>query len=155
MIDTLILLGNTWWWLELVVVIFSGLALIANFTCFIVLCIDLCSGNYGVMVHEPVRETINDAVSTCPAYDELSQPSTELWIPRVRRSLRNSAVYVDNHHSSSIHIQQEQLQQHHHQQRQQPPKINKSRAPPRPMPLQNRPSLPIVIRERTSSKYFY
>lgn len=133
------------------VVIFSGLALIANFTCFIVLCIDLCSGNFGVKITQPVRETINgDVKETWPAYDEISQPSTiEPWIPRIPNSLPKSDSFLESQLNYSIV----------HSRQQQQPVIrsnnNKNRAPPRPTPLQSRPSLPIVIRERTSSRYFY
>lgn len=138
----------------MVVVIFSGFAMIANFTCFVVLCIDLCSGNYTGTTNRELNIVPGSkpfpVVENWPAYDEHhSQPSqlTELWLPRVPNSLQHSSSFVDNNQLNYSVIESRKRV---HQQ-----PARKTRIPPQPAPLQSRPSLPIVIRQKTDSRYFY
>ena len=75
-------------------------------------------------------------------------PLPEQWIPR-----------IPNHKSTTDHIEKRISAMI--QSRKVPPKQHQvniqpiGRAPPIPKQPQNRPSLPIVIREKTHSSYFY
>lgn len=133
------------------VVIFCGFALIANFACFVILCIDLYGEHYRKKV-QPLPATLDylgsvrSVSTTLPQsiYDDQSTLRSDLWIPRINSIQRQGSSSKSNdvmrRHKTEIVKTRSQTKQ---------------RIPPSPNQHQNRPSLPIVIRNKTSSIYFY
>ena len=131
------------------VIIFCGFAVIANFACFTILCIDLKGEHYRKKI-QPAPSVDLDfvgsitSVSTIPhsMYDDQSTSRSDVWIPRInsRGNYNRSSSDIMRRHKSEI------VQTRTH---------TKQRIPPSPGQHQNRPSLPIVIRNKTSSIYFY
>ncbi|XP_059353604.1 uncharacterized protein LOC130686816 isoform X2 [Daphnia carinata] len=141
----------TWWWLELMVVIFSGLALIANFACFVVLCVDIWNGNYYKELQQTKLHSVESSTSVSTViYSLYGDHSTKsgVMIPRI------NSVQAEQHRKPDDKLKWNRISlvtrnpvtQIAEQQNPSPGVHQLTR---------NRPSLPIVIRKNTSSVYFY
>ncbi|KAI9560296.1 hypothetical protein GHT06_014311 [Daphnia sinensis] len=143
----------TWWWLELLVVIFSGFALIANFACFVVLCVDIWNKNYYKELHQQTKlhsVESSTSVSTipCSPYDDHSTRSG-LMIPRI------NGLQAEQHRKSDDKLRWNRINDVTRNPVGQTAGEQRSPSPGIHQLIRNRPSLPIVIRKNTSSKYFY
>lgn len=140
--------GIVWWWLELTVLIFSGFALIANFACFVILCIDLYGGHYrqklqqAPAVLDVAGSVRSGSTQVHSIYDDQSTTRSDLWIPRVNSFQSGQSSDIMRRHKSEI----DSLTR---------PRDKQQIISQNPSLYQNRPSLPIVIRKNTSSIYFY
>lgn len=134
------------------VVIFSGFSFIANAACFIVLCIDLCNGNYYQELQQSMLNSGESlsSVSTLP-YSPYGDHSTraDLAIPRIKSLQLKQHFKPDDRISlaRSNGVGPYPGGQKAGEQRGPSGGLNRS--------LTNRPSLPIVIRKNTSFIYFY
>lgn len=142
----------TWWWLELLVVLFSGFALIANFACFVVLCIDIWNENYYKELQQTQLNSVESltSVSTIPdsLYGDHSTRSG-VMIPRINSLQAKQHRKPDDkqHWNRTNDVRLNPGGQTVGKQRNLSPGLHRS--------ITNRPSLPIVIRKNTSSEYFY
>ncbi|XP_046462748.1 uncharacterized protein LOC124208928 [Daphnia pulex] len=136
-----------WWWLELTVLIFSGFALIANFACFVILCIDLYGGHYRQKLQRapPFLDVAGSVKSGSTQvhsiYDDHSTTRSDQWIPRVNSFQSGKSSDIMRRFQSEIDRTR--------------PRDKQQIVSQNPSLYQNRPSLPIVIRKNTSSIYFY
>ena len=198
-------IGISWWWMELFVVVFSGLAFIANFACFVVICVNLCAGNYRKMIQ---FDSLSSDTTNSPYSSGISEES-EKRIPRVPISLMQLPSYENRtsyrseegtHYPPSaaeIRVMQRprqlppygnrmsyrteerahyppsiadirvpqrprqlptygnRMSYRSEERAHYPPSAAVIRVPQRPGQLQNRNSLPIVIRQNPNSSYFY
>jgi hypothetical protein len=139
--------GIAWWWLELTVLIFSGFALIANFACFVILCIDLYGGHYRQKLQrapaflDVAGSVTSGSTQVHSIYDDHSTTRSDQWIPRVNSFQSGQSSDIMRRYKSEIDRTR--------------PRDKQRIVSQNPSPYQNRPSLPIVIRKNTSSIYFY
>ena len=142
-VDFLVLLlymlvtGTTWWWLELCVVIFCGFALIASFACFVILCVDLNTGHY--RKNAPTTSLTFPRVAIVS--DEIEYYGNEAEEPQLKIPRIGSQMSTDSSDASVIRKPRRAARVPPHE--------------PQNEIYRDRPSLPVIIRNKTKSIYFY